>query len=263
VVKNFSLPQISGCTTLWKLLQNPAFLDFVRLIRPELVFGEILIRRKGNSFDLCHWLDRDVESLKQLQPDQVRALVQHTASGAFRPLKSAPNLQRGWRLSLADEPALEFVLNQFYPGAIADWHAAQSPPPPITNYRPFTERQTGMYRVTAMLEDEIARPMIRACCHKKFCLKQRLWSVDGLAPDPAPEKSLIPCLEPCAILLEFARKVFRITQEETQPPAPTEIEKRVAVAQTALASPDPAVRECGFDESNNPRRLQFVLEKYG
>jgi hypothetical protein len=96
-----------------------------------------------------------------------------------------------------------------YPGAVADWFATQAAQPPVTSYREFTSRQTGMYRITTHLDDAAVAAVIHACCHKDFCLKRRLWTVEGAAPDAADAKSLIPCLEPCAILLEAARKAAR------------------------------------------------------
>jgi hypothetical protein len=185
----------------------------------------------------------------------MRDLAQFTAQGAFRPLKSAPTLRSGWRVVLADEAALSLALNQLYPGAVADWHAAQSPNPPTTSYRAFTGRQTGMYRITTMLDDAMAGAVIRACCHTDFCLKRRLWSVDGLPPDPVSQKSAIPCLEPCAILLEFARKIVRVEQDQRTPSLTP------AEAEAELNKPDPAIAESDFDNPRNPRRLRFVLEK--
>ena len=108
---------------------------------------------------------------------------------------------------------MEQALNQLYPGAIADWYAAQTQPVPVTNYREFTERQTGMYRIATLLDDQQAAAVIRAGCHRRCCLKRRHWLVAGLEPDPAAEKSLIPCLEPCAVLLELARQAVRLEQE--------------------------------------------------
>ncbi len=108
----------------------------------------------------------------------------------------------------ANNTELEAALQHLYPGAITDWFAAQAQPAPVTHYREFTDRQTGMYRVTTMLSDEQAAVMARACCHRRFCLKRRLWTVGSLGPEASGEKSLIPCLEPCAILLEFARKAL-------------------------------------------------------
>jgi hypothetical protein len=71
-----------------------------------------------------------------------------------------------------------------------------------------------MYRITQMLDDAQAREVIRACCNAGCCLKRRLWTVESLAPDAPAEKSEIPCWEPCAILLESARKAVRVEQAE-------------------------------------------------
>jgi hypothetical protein len=229
---------------------NPALTSFLAAFDAETIFGQVWIRRVARGFELRHVADRDA-SAEGLEPQTVsalRALAQFTSAGAFRPLKSAPNLRRGWRVWAADQSALELALNHLYPGAVADWFAAQSNPPPVTSYRQFTARQTGMYRIAAMLNDSIAGAAIRACCHADFCLKRRLWPVQGL-PQDAPElKSAMPCLEPCAILLEFARKVARLEQEDKGPilPPPTA---------------DPSVAESDFDAPNNPRRVRFILEK--
>jgi hypothetical protein len=180
------------------------------------VLAQVLIRRDGRLFELRHVEDRQAasETLRFVSVREVRALAQFTADGAFRPLRSAPDLQKGWRLAVRDEAELETALNQIYPGAIADGFAARSPNPPVTNYREFTARQTGIYEVTATLGDRQAAQVIRSCCASKRCLKQRLWTAEGLAPDAAEEKSLIPCLEPCALLLESARRCVQPGQDE-------------------------------------------------
>ena len=120
-----------------------------------------------------------------------------------------------------------------------------------------------MYRVTTMLSDAQAAQVTRACCHPGFCLKQRLWTVNGLAQDGVEEKSLIPCLEPCAVLLEFARKSMRIEQEEKMKleVSPGEAATLVAALKTALAYPDSDAREADFNAPGNPRRLRLLLEK--
>src|SRR5207249_10723086 len=230
-----------------------------------LVLAQVLIRRSAGGFELRHVADRDrqAEALRGLNPTELRALAQFTGAGAFRPLKSAPNLQAGWVVRVEGAAGLESALNELYPGAMADWFAAQSPRPPVTDYRQFTQRQTGMYRLTTMLSDAQAAQVTRACCHKNFCLKRRLWTVKGLAPDPVEEKSLVPCLEPCAILLEFARNAARIEQQAKLKLelAPGEAATLTAALQTALAHPDSAVREADFTAVTNPRRLQLLREK--
>jgi hypothetical protein len=245
---------------------NPALTAFVAGFETGLDFGQVWIRRMERGFELRHLADRqcDPAALRLLEENDIRPLAQFTALGAFRPLKAAPNLQRGWRAMPRDEEALGAALNLLYPGAVADWFAAQSPSPPVTSYREFTGRQSGMYRITTMLDDAAAGAVIRACCHIDFCLKRRLWTVDGLPPDAAAAKSAIPCLEPCAILLEFARKMARVGQEERAqpPPDPVEIARQRAGAEAALKNPDVTIAESDFDTPNNPRRLRFVLEKH-
>jgi hypothetical protein len=244
---------------------HPALAAFVAELREELVLAQVLIRRSEPGYELRHVEDRQVtvDQLRAIRLAEARSLAQFTPKGAFRPLKSAPNLQTGWRLTARSDEELAFALNQIYPGAVADWFAARSAHPPVRHYREFTERQTGMYRITTMLDDQHAALVTRACCDKTFCLKRRLWTVQCLAPDDANDKSLIPCLEPCAILLEIARKAMRIEQQEKVhlELTPDEVRTVAAAIQVALAHPDPNVREADFSEPANPRRLKLVLEK--
>jgi hypothetical protein len=202
---------------------NPALNSFLASFEAESILAQVLIRRVGTAYDLRHIADREAsaEAIELVAVAALRALAQFTAADAFRPLKTAPNLRRGWRVLAENETVLELALNHLYPGAIADWFAARSCPPPVTSYRQFTARQSGMYRITTMLSDEAAASVIRACCHIDSCLKRRLWSVEGLAPDAPDQKSIIPCLEPCAIMLETARKEARLEQEQNRTPPAT------------------------------------------
>lgn len=235
---------------------NPALAALAAKIESQLLFGQVLIRRTAGGFELRHTADGQAEpaGLRLLAGLEIRRLAQFSSLGAFRPLKSAPNLPAGWRIVARDDRDLGAALDHLYPGAVADWFAAQPAPPPVTSYRQFTRRQTGMYRITTLLDDAVAGRMVRACCHHDFCLKRRLWTVGGLASDEPSAKSLIPCLEPCAILLEFARKIARLEQQERRaaPPSPS--------APSGPAGETPAA-ECDFDAPANPRRLRFVLEK--
>jgi 4Fe-4S iron-sulfur cluster binding domain/DR2241 stabilising domain len=202
-------------STVTPPFQNPALKHFVAQIGGELILAQVLIRRQGSGYELRHVADNEssVESLRAIKPEEARALAQFTANKEFRPLKSAPTLQRGWRIVAVNETELEIALSRLYPGAVADWHAAQNPSPPVTHYRDYVNRQSGMYRITALLTDEQAIEVAQMICDAKNCLKRRLWTVPGLQPDAASEKSLIPCLEPCAVLMEAARKAFRDAQE--------------------------------------------------
>jgi hypothetical protein len=232
---------------------NPDIAALAAAIKTELLFGQVLIRRANAGFELRHIADRqgDPGGLRLLPEGEIRPLARFNSSGQFRPLKSAPDLPAGWRISAPDERALGTALGHLYPGAVADWFAAQPAPPPVTSWRQFTARQTGMYRITTRLDDAAAGAMARACCHKDFCLKRRLWTVAGEKCDNPSEKSLIPCLEPCAILLEFARKIARLEQRETRPPVK-------APSGTTTGS---AVAEGDCDAQDNPRLVRFCLER--
>ena len=242
---------------------NPALEKFVASFGDELVFAQVLIQRQGHAYALRHVGDRKTPEteLRVVAVSNLREVAQTTADGAFRPLKSAPNLRAGWRTPVSNDAELGNALNHLYPGAVADWFAVQAGSPPVTHYREFTGRQTGMYRSTTLLNDEQASQMTRACCHVRFCLKRRLWTVPGLAADAASEKSMIPCLEPCAVLLEFARKVLRIEQEHAIPIAGAPAELETIALESLLERPSVELREADFGAARNPRRVQWLLEK--
>ena len=244
---------------------NPAIEAFVESIAPEKIWAEVLAERSGSGFMLRHVADRalSVDQLKKVSIPEARRVAMFTAAGGFRPLRSSPDLARGWVLYCSDCNDLWRALQELYPGSLPDWFAVQNGPTPVTNYRDFTNRQTGMYRITQLLTDVQAADVTRAACHPRFCLKQRLWTVPGLEADPTATKSAIPCLEPCAVLLELARKATRIEQEEKLPVqlSRSELESLLAAAEMTMASGFARERIGDMGSPANPRRLQLLLEK--
>ena len=158
---------------------------------------------------------------------------------------------------------LGLALNCLYPGAVADWFAVRSGRGAVTNYREFTGRQTGMYRITAMLPDALAADAAGACCDRRFCLKQRLWTVPGLPSDNEKEKSAIPCLEACAIMLEFARTVMRMEQKEKTTINLSQSERKSLIAALEKARGDcpPGTRDADFADPLNSRRVELLLNR--
>jgi len=199
--------------------RSPALQWFVQQIGGELLVAQVLVRRMDGGFELRHVADREVssEKLASRPSESARGIAQVAEDGSFRPLKSSPNLRRGWLILARSDLELETALNWIYPGLIPDLFALRTSTAQITHYREFTNRQTGMYRVTTFLTDADAVAMAGKCCSARRCLKQRFWTVEGLPADQIEGKSLIPCLEPCAILLEYARKVVRTSQRENVP----------------------------------------------
>ncbi|HXJ71875.1 MAG TPA: DR2241 family protein [Candidatus Dormibacteraeota bacterium] len=244
-------------------LEHPPLKAFLVQLGDSCLFGQVLIQRREGGFELRHVADREraPDSLRSVAVPQLRPLAQHTAAGAFRPLKAAPNLVPGWRTPVEGQLDLEFALDQLYPGALADWQAARQTHPPITHFREFVQRQSGMYRITAMLSEAQASRIIRACCPARFCLKRRLWTGGGVGADSVGSKSLIPCLEPCAVFLEFARKAARVDQEEAAGGAVGPAESEIALAASAEAVRTEPAREADFNDPTNPRRLALAEEK--
>ena len=242
---------------------NPALDAFISRVAPEIIFAEALVRTVSEGFDVRNVADREAASLRPVSASELREIAQFTESKEFRALKSAPTMQRGWCFLARNSSELEFALQCLYPAAVADWFAAQQPDPPVTSYREFAARQTGMYRVTTTLTDKQVAHVARAGCNKRFCLKQRLWTVEGLGTDSNVEKSLIPCLEPCALLLEFARSFARVAQgeEHSVPLTADELLTVMAGLERMNEWPRVGVREADFNAPDNPRKIQLLFDK--
>lgn len=195
-------------------IENPWLNAFLAEPWQEIILGQVLIRRVGSGFELRHVQDSKLEALRPIRAGKARAVANFTSSGSFRALKSTRDLPGGWILKVDSAPDLETALQSFYPNAVADWFAEKNETPPVTDYRTFTKRQTGMYRITTFLNDTQAGEVVRKVCDA-ICLKRRLWSVGNFPFDGPGAKSIIPCLEPCAVFLEAARVEVRRLQESS------------------------------------------------
>jgi hypothetical protein len=247
--------------------KNPVTEAFLQHVTQHPVWGEVFVETANGVFRLRHVADRDLAQAQlQLVPTEgLRKLASFNAAGEFRPLRAAPDLAKGWLWTGRSAVELVRAVQELYPASVVDWFAVERSSATPTGYRDFTNRQSGMYRITQHLRDEQAAQVIRACCAPGLCLKQRLWSVERLPTDAAASKSFIPCLEPCAILLELARKAARIEQEDkiTIQISPSDLKTLLAGARSVLEGPGSTARAGNIASDANPRRIQLVLEKYG
>jgi sirohydrochlorin cobaltochelatase len=186
--------------------------------------GELSIEKVPGGFELRHVRDREkptaaLESFNR--PVDARELAKFDDAGHFRPLKSAPNLRRGWRLELPDPRAVHEALDFFYPAAIGNWvRFADGTARPVP-LRETLSRQSGIYRITASLTDEQAAAVVCQTCNLEFgCLRHIPWPLDTRRPLPhlPVEKSTLAhppnvwplvCLEACHWLVEKARHARR------------------------------------------------------
>jgi sirohydrochlorin cobaltochelatase len=152
-----------------------------------------------------------VDLAEYTRPEDARELATFDDDGAYRPLKTAPNLRRGWRLRVAGIEDLRLALDFFYPAAIATWlaHArGELAPVPL---RETLGRQTGMYRVAQRISDTQAGEVIQQLC-VGGCLRRRLWNLHGSAgesPALAASAPAILCAEACNLFVAACRTIAK------------------------------------------------------
>lgn len=199
-------------------------------------FGQILIRKAGeNGFVLCHRDDQGLDGLRPFQdPEDAIEISKFDAAGNYRPLKTAPSLGRGWKLTVVDLSDLRRALDYFYPGRLAALVAWKENRLKTTPLRQTLDRQSGMYRIAAKISDEQINDLVGDFCRSDGgCLRTILWKRNegGIIPStklplekfepthdqaigprsaPAPT-AIIPllCQEPCHLLVAAARKVVK------------------------------------------------------
>src|SRR5438105_11024176 len=218
-----------------------------RALEPALVdrfyIGQILVRKTdGGGFLISHRDDQGRGDLKLFQnAEDAIDLTKFDDSGNYRPLKTAPNLQHGWRLQLGTVDELRRSLDYFYPGRFVVFAAWKGGSFTSTPLRETLDRQSGMYRVAAKISGEQVDRLVGDFCRSDGgCLRTILWKRDSRgtvastrlppekfdpafdqtltpgSPPPATTPRLIPllCQEPCNLLVAECRKVVKMTNDE-------------------------------------------------
>lgn len=190
--------------------------------------GEVLIRKIDGGYDLRHAADDERDDLPLADP---RAVALENEAGEYRPLKTAPDLRRGWRCTAATVQEVRRALDLLYPamlGVLLDFQRGALPAVPL---RETLARQTGMYAVTKKLTDDQAQTLVHDVCRSDGgCLKTILWPISPDLPvtslpaakfDPAiqqnPPAAASPwpmlCQEACNILVARAREAVKGASE--------------------------------------------------
>ncbi|CAN5255010.1 hypothetical protein BH24ACT16_BH24ACT16_13230 [soil metagenome] len=241
------------------------------------VFAQALISRlepdetpsgpTGGGYEVRHVEDagRDSGDLDLHEdPRQAREISKLTETGEYRPLKSSPNLRRGWLLRLSDERELMTAIGYLYPSAVVHWYLDRVGGLKITSYRENAARQTGMYQRVQSLSDEGVNRAARACCDDAVCLKRTLWDVDEETPlDVYRGDGEIPCPEPCSVFVSFARQIRGFEREEERdlddPSELTASERGdlSALVEAASTGEVDLVREAEFEGPLNERRMRY------
>jgi len=242
-----------------------AFAEWVDEAPEGRVFGQVLIRRTAEGgYSLRHRDDAEAVELDvHEEPRGAREISKLTERGEYRPLKSSPNLRRGWELRVKDARGLAVAMNYLYPAAQVHWHLYRERRLEVTSYRENAARQSGIYKRIQRLSDEGVQNAARACCEDAVCLKKTLWNVDEETPLVMDRgDGEIPCPEPCSVFVSFARQVRLFEREDRRDLdeiglSPSEKEDLAALVETASAGNVEYAREAEFEEPLNERRLRY------
>jgi 4Fe-4S iron-sulfur cluster binding domain/DR2241 stabilising domain len=227
------------------------------------VFGQVLARAaRSSGYSLRHADDADAANLElDEDPRAAREIAKLTEAGEYRPLKSSPNLRRGWEIRVPDAAGLAVAMNYLYPSGIVHWYLYREGRLEVTNYRQNAARQSGIYKRTRHLSDAGVQDAARACCEDAVCLKKVLWDVDEKTP-LAMERGghEIPCPEPCSVFISFARRVRLFERErdlDAEGLSPSEREDLATLLEAATKGEVSFAREAEFEEPLNERRMRY------
>ena len=209
-------------------------------------FGQILVRKTGDDFVLCHRDDEALDVLEIFQdPEDATEIARYDDAENYRALKTAPNLRHGWRMELRTSDDLKRALDHFYPGRLAIFIAWKTGRLRTTPLRETLDRQSGMYRIAAKISDAQIDDLVADFCRSNDgCLRTILWKRDqrgAIASTKLPKEKFdstrdqvqtlvdpgasaiakatadqailatIPllCQEPCNLLVAACRKVVK------------------------------------------------------
>jgi sirohydrochlorin cobaltochelatase len=168
------------------------------VLTPPFWFGQLSVRQATTGgFVLSN---RDDEGREDLQifrdSEDAIEIAKYDDAGKYRPLKTAPNLRRGWRLELTTVEELARALDYFYPGrlaVLAAWKSGQLKAPPL---RDTLQRQSGMYRIAAKISDAQIDDLVADFCRSNGgCLRTILWKRDqeaAIASTKLPKQKFDP-----------------------------------------------------------------------
>jgi hypothetical protein len=258
-------PPETHAETSLAVASREAFAAWIDASPEGRAFGQVLARRVSGGYSLRHIDDAEASDLEiHEDPRAAREIARLTGMGEHRPLKSSPNLRRGWEIKVRDAPSLAVAMNYLYPAGIAHWHFHREGKLATTSFRENAARQSGIYKRIQHLSDRGVQDAARACCEDAVCLKRTLWDVDEKTPlEMHRGDGEIPCPEPCSLFVSFARRVRLFEREERDLDeaglSPSEKGDLVALVEAAAggAGGIEFAREAEFEESLNERRMRY------
>lgn len=188
-------------------------------LRPESgpwSVGQVLIEADAEDrgrFWLRHEKDAGRENLEHSgDPFRMRHWVREDEAGEFRPLKGEKNLPGGWCIGPLNLGQLRECLDIVYPTALANWVYWQAGKLSVTPFAETAGRQTGMYRITGLTNENQREAVTAELCRSR-CLKQRLWNGERVEDG---DKAVLPllCPEVCNLFIAACRAKIKGKAEE-------------------------------------------------
>jgi sirohydrochlorin cobaltochelatase len=205
------------------------------LLKHQTRIGQVAITPSNDKWLLTHRDDIHQADLREYDPAEAGAVARWDDAGQNRPLKTAPNLRRGWKIVAAKADDVLSAIEAIYPGRMAVLEAFAGKRLTTTPLRGTLGRQSGMYRVTGRIsESQIDQLVGTVCKSESGCLRTILWRRDETGSVPSsllpPQKfnpgwdqtgrneTVVPllCQEACHILVAAARAVVTTARDESQ-----------------------------------------------
>jgi hypothetical protein len=238
-------------------------------------FLQVHLSRTAGSYAIRHLEDAALpaEALeRRSDPFAARLIAQTTSEGEHRPLKTAPNLRRGWLLAGLDARGLWTALDYLYPACAVHWHAGRAGRLAVTSWERTAGRQSGMYASVRLLSVDATRRAVHACCADAVCLRRVEWPVaEGGAPErpdlsPPPGDVTVPCPEACSLFISLARQLLVVEREprvrtaDGREMAESEAEQLLRLRERGEEGGE-RVREGEFDDPLNSRRVRYLMRR--
>lgn len=189
-----------------------------RLEQGTFRIGEVRVAPKEGGAELRHWEDAERVGDVFTDPQEAIAIARYDDAGAYRPLKTAPNLRHGWRLDLGSAEEVLLALDFFYPAAWGTYLAWCDGDLVAVDLPETLARQSGMYAVVRKLDESQAGEVVESLCRgKPGCLRRILWKIGpgeenacAASEDPGGENAIpLLCAEACNLWVAAGRRVLK------------------------------------------------------
>jgi hypothetical protein len=227
----------------------------------------------ARGYELRHVDDADADTADlttREDPLDARQIAKHDDRDRYRPLKTAPTLQTGWRFADLGPAEAVRAVESFYPATVTNWYREREGELDISHWRETVDRQSGIYGVVKTWDRgdgyEHVNWVAEACCDDSQCLKRREWQYDDETDlDVGGGDGEFPCREPCSVVISAARRWTKLEGEQSRTYefelTPSEKEQVEAVVDAVADGRTDEIREADVYEGANRYRARFLRAK--